>query len=376
MSYHPLDGPGELPVSTGELPGPDSLAAPWGYPAQQLPYSDPYMGPFVTSADDHHGFPAPSTSAGTTPVPHAASAHGSPWSSYSRPLPQPPQEVSHGYTTLPAPLSMVPSHFQNRPISSLDNRPRSSPSTFGPSADSINWPDPRNALGLHYGLGDQAPTLSSNFTPPSYPPVPSVLGNEIFASPSPPEIKQPQPRRQYPTLAPNPAGLPSKRSKDDEDDASDATGKRRKRTCSIAGADLSEDDRLLVALKEEEGLPWKDIAARFGEHHGKTFQVAALQMRYKRLREKFRVWQGEDIEALKLAHEYWEKYKWDIISSKMLDYGIQERWPSKHCARKWAKISPQPQIPDGMTSGPMPPHPFHLQHPDNNQPHFTFMPIQ
>ena len=64
-------------------------------------------------------------------------------------------------------------------------------------------------------------------------------------------------------------------------------------------------------------MPWKDIAARFGSHHGRTFQVATLQMRYKRLRERFRIWEGTDVEALRLAHEYWEKSKWDIISSKV-----------------------------------------------------------
>ena len=45
--------------------------------------------------------------------------------------------------------------------------------------------------------------------------------------------------------------------------------------------------------------------------------MAALQMRYKRLREKFRVWEEADVNALKLAHEYWEKYKWEIISAKV-----------------------------------------------------------
>ena len=40
-------------------------------------------------------------------------------------------------------------------------------------------------------------------------------------------------------------------------------------------------------------------------------------MRYKRLREKFRVWEEQDMSALRLAHEYWEKYKWEIISAKV-----------------------------------------------------------
>ena len=85
----------------------------------------------------------------------------------------------------------------------------------------------------------------------------------------------------------------------------------------MASADLSEDDRFLVQLKEEEALPWKDIANRFQTDLGKNFQVAALQMRYKRLREKFRVWEEQDVKALQLAHEYWEKYKWEIISAKV-----------------------------------------------------------
>ena len=80
---------------------------------------------------------------------------------------------------------------------------------------------------------------------------------------------------------------------------------------------LNDDDRFLVRLKEEENLPWKDIAARFLSDKGKVFQVAALQMRYKRLREKFRSWQDEDVQALRQAIEYWEKYKWDIISGKV-----------------------------------------------------------
>ncbi|KAF2216673.1 hypothetical protein CERZMDRAFT_3157, partial [Cercospora zeae-maydis SCOH1-5] len=123
--------------------------------------------------------------------------------------------------------------------------------------------------------------------------------------------------------------------------------KRRKRATSVVSqADLSEDDRFLVQLKEDENLAWKDIAARFMNDKGKTFQVAALQMRYKRLREKFRVWEDQDVQALKLAHEYWEKYKWEIISAKashspdshMLDFGISERWPARHCARKWTDL--------------------------------------
>jgi len=36
----------------------------------------------------------------------------------------------------------------------------------------------------------------------------------------------------------------------------------------------------------------------------------------------------------------------------MLHFGIQERWPSKQCARKWSKLYPSPitTMGDGMSS--------------------------
>lgn len=259
---------------------------------------------------EHSSYLGPTTSANTSSSIPGLSTEDSSWSNYSR-APQP--EFVHGYSNLPAPLNPIPSSSQPRPLSSMDDRPKSSPSPFGPGADSVNWPDPRNGLGLSYSSQDSHQPFSASYDPGTYQ---ATLGNEVFASPSPPEVKQPLPRRQYAPLAPNPSGLPTKRSLDEDEESCD--GKRRKRNSStVSSADLSDDDKLLVQLKEEEGLPWKDIAARFGSHHGKTFQVAALQMRYKRLREKYRVWQNEDVDALKQAYEYWEKYKWDIISSKV-----------------------------------------------------------
>ena len=154
---------------------------------------------------------------------------------------------------------------------------------------------------------------------------------EHYAATSPPEIGQPQPRKPYPNIAPNPAGAAAKRKRDEEEshDNSSTVSKRRRRTASVVSADLNDEDRFLVQLKEEENLPWKDIAVRFQTDKGKTFQVAALQMRYKRLREKFRVWEDEDVQALKLAHEYWEKYKWEIIGVKVCILSLLKPPPKK-----------------------------------------------
>jgi hypothetical protein len=182
-----------------------------------------------------------------------------------------------------------------------------------------------------------------------------------------------------------------KRTRDDDDRTDSSNSKRRKRTSSVASADMSEDDRYLVQLKEDENLPWKDIVTRFHTNKGKSFQVAALQMRYKRLREKYRVWEDQDIEALKLSHEYWEKYKWEIISAKvspqprclldhstdipqqMLEFGLNERWPARHCARKWQEIDTVPTA-QPTTTG-LTPGMSQFTSPVETPMHFAFMPI-
>ena len=76
--------------------------------------------------------------------------------------------------------------------------------------------------------------------------------------------------------------------------------KRQRRTvassANTTGAvELTEEERLLLRFKDEENLPWKDIALKFQTETGRTFQVPALQMRYKRLREKLRVWSESDV---------------------------------------------------------------------------------
>lgn len=174
-----------------------------------------------------------------------------------------------------------------------------------------------NGLGIWATAGGHpTPPTTSTFPPSVF----QTYAAEDAYTQSTPEIKQPIPKRPFPTLAPNPkqvAAQKRKREEEDQQEASLSSSKKRKRTSSVASADLSEDDRFLVQLKEDESLPWKDIANRFQTDKGKNFQVAALQMRYKRLREKFRVWMEDDVKALRSAHEYWEKYKWDIIAQRV-----------------------------------------------------------
>lgn len=82
----------------------------------------------------------------------------------------------------------------------------------------------------------------------------------------------------------------------DEEEVSDPVTKRRRRATSTATqTELNEEEALLLRLKDDENLPWKDIALRFQTDLGKVYQVPALQMRMKRLRERMRVWTPKDV---------------------------------------------------------------------------------
>jgi len=50
--------------------------------------------------------------------------------------------------------------------------------------------------------------------------------------------------------------------------------------------ELNEEDRLLLQLKEEEHMPWKEIAARLQETFGKYYHIPTLQTRIKRLSDE------------------------------------------------------------------------------------------
>ena len=89
-----------------------------------------------------------------------------------------------------------------------------------------------------------------------------------------------------------------KRMKDGEEESAPAEPgqKKRKRAVSNVGpVELNEEEQLLLKLKDEEGLAWKDIATRFTSELGKSYQVPALQMRFKRLRERMRTWTETDV---------------------------------------------------------------------------------
>ncbi|KAI9786018.1 MAG: hypothetical protein M1816_008170 [Peltula sp. TS41687] len=185
-----------------------------------------------------------------------------------------------------------------------------------------------NPLGIKREGSEQAfslsPAPSTNAPTPSYLPVSGAYGSTSSLL------------GQDPTF-----GIRPKRTRVDDDSGSESISKRTRRSIvSQLNPDLNEEERLLLQLKDQDSLPWKDIAIKFQQLLGRNYQVPALQMRYKRLREKLRIWTEEDIQALQQAHDYWEKFKWDIIATKMLDFSCRDKWPAKYCHRKWQELHP------------------------------------
>ncbi|KAI9692588.1 MAG: hypothetical protein M1822_006819 [Bathelium mastoideum] len=279
-----------------------TLSSEW-YPPGTLPSSETsYENAYLT----------PYSSSGTEPYPP---------STFVKPLDLPPMPIFSTYD------------------GQIPPRPRSSPSTFGPNGGDIVWPG--NPLGIKH-VNNEDFSASPGYSNGAALPVRSQ--SPYFGNFGVSEISAPQPRKSYPPIAPNPMGVFEKSSSikrsRTEEASPEAPPKRRKSSCSMTTPELGEEDQLLMRLKEEENLPWKDIAARFQSDLGKSYQVPALQMRFKRLRERIRPWTDVDINALRMAHEYWEKNKFEIISAKMTEYGAAEKWPAKLCARKWSDINP------------------------------------
>ncbi|KAL8721308.1 MAG: hypothetical protein Q9225_001968 [Loekoesia sp. 1 TL-2023] len=239
--------------------------------------SDPFYGgtcvevPYPSDIMNNH-FSEPEWTAATNPVLLAPSDYDA---TFPAPRVPPPIEVS----SLPGHVVSVP-------------RPKSSPSTFGPNVEDLLFPEnPFRMKSDEYvpSMYSMAPLQASKAPTSSY------YGSDfgMAATTMSPARAGPVP------IAPDPVGLQQmnalKRMREEED-YSEFNQKRRKRAPSQSGpVELNEEEQLLLKLKEEENLPWKDIAVRFQTDLGKSYQVPALQMRFKRLRERMRTWTETDV---------------------------------------------------------------------------------
>lgn len=261
-------------------------------PARSLSFSG------KTSASDSH---ISSTATANTPSPRFATERVA---LRSMRLSEGSHNISSGGLHQSASQLRAPNNF-------LD-RPRSSSNSLHSMPVESSWS--LNPLGIHSPQDSYYSTFPGlSCSPRSSEPLIGLASNHLAS---------PQPRRMYTPIAPQPLEPPrshgTKRTRDEnEDSAEDA--KRRKRSDSTTSGqlELSDEDKLLLHLKDEESMPWKDIAARFQSELGKQYQIPALQMRLKRLRERMRVWTETDVRALRMAHEFWVQNKFDIIAQKV-----------------------------------------------------------
>lgn len=142
------------------------------------------------------------------------------------------------------------------------------------------------------------------------PPPPPYWGIYNISPPSAPS--PPRQQTQAPSnpilIAPQPARTTSMKRQLEEDTTYLEMQDRRKRpslsrdvypreTCPVERKhqNLNQEERVLCHLKEDLKLPWKDITIRWAHECGKSKNEAALQMQYKRLKERLRVWTKGDV---------------------------------------------------------------------------------
>lgn len=197
------------------------------------------------------------------------------------------------------------SHHHSQPHHHGSNHSHSHGHSHGPSSHAHTYPSQHITTSL---VEHVAPILES----PSFSQDRESLhseshddNNESTANTTPLNSMPPLPSYQLSTLCPLPsqqtAGFKRPYQPDTITPASSPQPSKRRKSTSKEAWTMTEDDNLLLKLKDDEGLPWKAIASRFRDMNRGEFRVPTLQMRYKRLKEKLRVWDAEDVCTLLLC---------------------------------------------------------------------------
>ena len=65
-----------------------------------------------------------------------------------------------------------------------------------------------------------------------------------------------------------------------------------------------------------------------------------------------------------------------LTTFQMLDFGIQERWPARHCARKWQEMETTAATTATIGYTPATAHGAQYSSPVESATHFAFLPMQ
>lgn len=217
------------------------------------------------------------------------------------------QESSYNYSVHPDSTLITPCSISTASpptsISTLAARPGSQ--TPLPSYQPYGSHYPAISNPITTSAQDETGYSSYAYTGYPLPPDP-YWGTYNISNPA----SAPPPRQRAPVpIAPQPPRLPTPPKRHFEEDISYVAPERgRKRSRNSISREvypverkiqeITEDERLLIHLKEERKLPWKDITRIWGEETGHPKNEAALQMQYKRLRERIRIWTPGDVSKL------------------------------------------------------------------------------
>lgn len=187
---------------------------------------------------------------------------------------------------------------------------------------------------------------------------PSSAHQQLSHYPSRHVLASPSRKISGPSVGSQQAGS-KRRFGSDAQSARNPVAKRQKSTTPSQSTQpaITEDDRWILKLKQEGKLTWKQISTKFLKERGRIYEVPALQMQWKRLRDRLRAWSEGDIQALRLAHQFWLEHKFEIIATKvrvslfdlreherliqvsqLVDFGSSEKWSAKQCQQKWAEL--------------------------------------
>ncbi|KAF8476772.1 hypothetical protein BDZ91DRAFT_787364 [Kalaharituber pfeilii] len=116
-----------------------------------------------------------------------------------------------------------------------------------------------------------------------------------------------------------------------------------KRLRSAGPQKLGNVEKLLLDLRDKKKMAWKDCAGAVIKETGKEIKVPALQMRLKRCKERFVVWEQTDIERLQEAAQQVEnriqKKRLEWIAEEMMALGSAKKYSPASCDKKLKELA-------------------------------------
>ncbi|KAK2865229.1 hypothetical protein FQN49_003778 [Arthroderma sp. PD_2] len=118
-------------------------------------------------------------------------------------------------------------------------------------------------------------------------------------------------------------------------------GKAGKRPLPNSIEEATDEDKMLLRMKDEENKPWSEIRAAWEEATGEAVGGSTLSGRYQRIKANFTVFTAEDeatlMQAKKDIEDKFENEKWIRISDAIENSG-GKRYPAAALLKKFKEL--------------------------------------